>query len=58
VGDRWQDTAIELPASLAREGARELFTGRELVAGDNFVKLSDAMVNLPFAVFTNQGAAI
>jgi (1->4)-alpha-D-glucan 1-alpha-D-glucosylmutase len=58
IGEKWQDTAVELPASLVREGVRELFTGRELVAGDNFVKLSDTMVNLPFAAFTNQGAAI
>ncbi len=56
--EKWQDTAVELPAALSREGVRELFTGREFRVGDNFVKLSDAMVNLPFAVLTNQGAAI
>ncbi|MCA1660049.1 MAG: malto-oligosyltrehalose synthase, partial [Verrucomicrobiaceae bacterium] len=58
IGDKWQDTAVELPASLSREGARELFTGHELRADDGTVKLSDAMAILPFAVFTNQGAAI
>jgi (1->4)-alpha-D-glucan 1-alpha-D-glucosylmutase len=58
IGEKWQDTAIELPESMSREGARELFTGRELFVRDNFVKLSDAMATVPFAVFTNQGAAI
>jgi (1->4)-alpha-D-glucan 1-alpha-D-glucosylmutase len=58
TGDKWQETAVELPASLTREGVRELFTGRQLFAANSFVKLSDAMEKLPFAVFTNQGAAI
>src|SRR5438046_199990 len=30
VGDRWKDTAIELPENLSVERAREIFTGREL----------------------------
>ncbi|HYJ04946.1 MAG TPA: malto-oligosyltrehalose synthase [Chthoniobacterales bacterium] len=58
IGEKWQDTAAELPASLSREGAKELFTGRELHAENDKVKLSEAMTNLPFAVYTNQGAAI
>ena len=52
IGEKWQDTAIELPASLPREGARELFTGRELCF-EGALKLSDAMAVLPFAAFSN-----
>jgi (1->4)-alpha-D-glucan 1-alpha-D-glucosylmutase len=58
IGEKWQDTAVELPASLSREGARELFTGRELRADNGELKLAEAMATLPFAAFTNQGAAI
>jgi (1->4)-alpha-D-glucan 1-alpha-D-glucosylmutase len=52
IGGKWQDTAVELPASLSREGARELFTGRELRGDDGVVKLSNAMAILPFAVYS------
>jgi (1->4)-alpha-D-glucan 1-alpha-D-glucosylmutase len=58
VGEKWRDTAVELPPTLAREGARELFTGGELSADKNVLKLPDAMAILPFAVYTDQGAAI
>jgi (1->4)-alpha-D-glucan 1-alpha-D-glucosylmutase len=61
IGEKWQETAVELPAELSREGAKELFTHRQLQAADPSVKLSDAMANFPFAVYTNQelqGAAI
>lgn len=58
IGEKWQDTAVELPPELPREGARELFTGRELRADNGALKLAEAMTNLPFAVYTNQGAAI
>ncbi|HEX8491129.1 MAG TPA: hypothetical protein VF626_08930, partial [Chthoniobacterales bacterium] len=61
VGEHWQDTTVELPAAFSREGAQELFTHRQLQPADPSVKLSDAMANFPFAVYTNQelqGAAI
>jgi len=57
IGEKWQDTAIELPASLPREGAQELFTGRGIREENRSVKLSDAMAVLPFAAFTNATAA-
>ena len=57
IGENWKDTAVELPGSFSREGARELFTGRDLSADHNVVKLSDAMAILPFAVYTNSSAA-
>jgi len=56
IGEKWKDTAVELPASFSRGSARELFTGREL--RNSVVGLSDAMAALPFALYTNQGAAI
>ncbi|MEY2579173.1 MAG: (1-_4)-alpha-D-glucan 1-alpha-D-glucosylmutase, partial [Verrucomicrobiota bacterium] len=52
IGGKWQDTAFELPASLSREGARELITGRDLHS-EGALRLSDAMGTLPFAVYTN-----
>lgn len=57
IGEKWKDTAVELPASLPREGARDLFTGRELVAENGAFRLSEAMSILPFAVYANQGTA-
>jgi (1->4)-alpha-D-glucan 1-alpha-D-glucosylmutase len=58
IGDKWKDTAVELLEALPCEGACELFTGGELSADKNVLKLSNAMALLPFAVYTNQGAAI
>jgi len=56
VGEKWQDTVVELPPSLSREGASELFTGRELHS-EGALKLSDAMAVLPFSAFANTTAA-
>jgi (1->4)-alpha-D-glucan 1-alpha-D-glucosylmutase len=58
IGEKWQDTAVELPGSWSREGARELFTGRGLNLDGNALRLSDALAVLPCAVYTHQGAAI
>jgi (1->4)-alpha-D-glucan 1-alpha-D-glucosylmutase len=58
TGDKWKDTIVELPESLSRDGARELFTDRDLHADNGALKLSEAMALLPFAVYANQGAAI
>lgn len=55
IGENWKDTAVELPASLPREGARDLFTGRELAAENGALRLADALAILPFAVYSNQG---
>jgi (1->4)-alpha-D-glucan 1-alpha-D-glucosylmutase len=57
VGDKWKDTMVELPESLSREGARELFTARDLPADNGALKLSEAMAILPFAAYANQGTA-
>jgi (1->4)-alpha-D-glucan 1-alpha-D-glucosylmutase len=53
VGDKWQDTAVELPVELSREGVRELFTGHELRTESDRLKLEGAMATLPFAVYSN-----
>ena len=52
IGDRWKDTAIELPENLALERVREIFTGRELSVQDRQIRLADAMSILPFAMVT------
>ena len=51
TGERWQDTALELPEAATRAGARELFTGRELHADGNALRVSEALAVLPFAVY-------
>jgi (1->4)-alpha-D-glucan 1-alpha-D-glucosylmutase len=56
IGDKWKDTAVELPASFPREGAKELFTGRNLNAEGNAIRLADALAVLPFAVYANSGS--
>jgi (1->4)-alpha-D-glucan 1-alpha-D-glucosylmutase len=53
TGDRWQDTAVELPQAAAGGGAVDLFTGRELRVDAGALRLSEAMAVLPFAVYTN-----
>jgi (1->4)-alpha-D-glucan 1-alpha-D-glucosylmutase len=53
IGEKWQDTTVELPTSLSREGVRELFSGREFRTDEGAPKLSEAMAILPFAALTN-----
>ncbi|MBA3272904.1 MAG: malto-oligosyltrehalose synthase, partial [Chthoniobacterales bacterium] len=57
IGESWEDTAVELPEAAVSGGAKDLFTGRELRSGGNAVRPSDALSELPFAVFTNVAAA-
>jgi (1->4)-alpha-D-glucan 1-alpha-D-glucosylmutase len=52
VGEKWKDAAVELPASLARENAVELLTGRAL-GSEATLLLRDAMSALPIAIVTN-----
>ena len=53
IGDRWKETALELPEALANERAREIFTGREISIQNRQIRIADAMSVLPFAVITN-----
>jgi len=51
VGDRWQDTHVLLSSQLT--GLRDVFCDRELRAENSQLRLTEAMSQLPFAVFRN-----
>jgi (1->4)-alpha-D-glucan 1-alpha-D-glucosylmutase len=53
IGDKWQDTVVDLPENFSLGKAREIFTGREISSQDRQVKLADVMSILPFAALTN-----
>jgi len=53
VGERWQDTHAILPSGLP--ALRDVFTNRELQPENSQLRLSDAMAQLPFAVFCSGG---
>jgi (1->4)-alpha-D-glucan 1-alpha-D-glucosylmutase len=54
IGEKWKDTALQLPDSIPIEGAREIFSTRRLQNGN--LRLADGMGALPFAVYTNASA--
>jgi len=54
VGDRWKDTAIELPDGFPLERWRQVITGHEFWIKGRQVRLADAMSILPFAMIANQ----
>ncbi|PYL02338.1 MAG: malto-oligosyltrehalose synthase, partial [Verrucomicrobia bacterium] len=51
VGESWQDTHANLASGPC--GLHDVFSDRELRAENSQLKLSEAMLQLPFAVFTN-----
>jgi (1->4)-alpha-D-glucan 1-alpha-D-glucosylmutase len=53
VGDRWKDTAIELPETMACDEARGIFIGRELPIQNRQIRVADAVPVLPFAIVAN-----
>jgi len=53
IGDKWQDTAIELPEAVSGGGATDVFTERALGMDGRSLQISEAMAILPFAVYTN-----
>jgi len=53
VGERWKDTALELPETLSFENAHNLFTCRDLHHERRQISIADAITILPFAVITN-----
>jgi (1->4)-alpha-D-glucan 1-alpha-D-glucosylmutase len=53
VGDKWKDTAIELPESLSLEGTHDVFTCREVRHEGRRISMADALSIFPFAVITN-----
>jgi (1->4)-alpha-D-glucan 1-alpha-D-glucosylmutase len=53
VGEKWSDTAVELPGTIRVNRGRELFTGRELQFNDGRLRIGEALSVLPFAIITN-----
>ena len=53
TAERWKDTAVNIPDSLPMEKMREIFSERAITSNDRLLNLSDAMAELPFAVYTN-----
>lgn len=53
IGEKWKDTAIEVPKNFSLENERELFTGSEIPLQDRQLNLADALLVLPFAIINN-----
>ena len=53
IGDRWQDTWVDLPENISLENVRDIFTNRELQIADRKLPLATIMSSLPFAAITN-----
>ncbi len=53
IGDRWQDTFVDLPGNISLENASEIFTNRQLQIADRKLSLASALSSLPFAMVTN-----
>jgi (1->4)-alpha-D-glucan 1-alpha-D-glucosylmutase len=53
VGERWKDSALELPETLSFENPHNLFTCRDLHHERRQISIADAITILPFAVITN-----
>jgi (1->4)-alpha-D-glucan 1-alpha-D-glucosylmutase len=54
IGERWKDTAIELPEGFPLERWRDAITGQELWIKNRQIRLADTMSILPFAMIANQ----
>jgi (1->4)-alpha-D-glucan 1-alpha-D-glucosylmutase len=52
IGEKWKDTAVEIPTEFSREGASNIFSGSTLRV-ETSLPLRDAMAVLPFAAFSN-----
>jgi hypothetical protein len=57
VGERWKDTVIAWPDTFRGEGAKEMFTGRDLRVNGEGMPASEAMASLPFAIYSNAPVA-
>jgi (1->4)-alpha-D-glucan 1-alpha-D-glucosylmutase len=53
TGDRWNNTAVQLPEQLAGQKAREIFTGGEFSISNSQLRVAEALAVLPFAAITN-----
>jgi (1->4)-alpha-D-glucan 1-alpha-D-glucosylmutase len=53
IGEKWQDTAVEIPEPLELSNMRSVFGGGEVRADDRRLLLQDTLSALPFAAITN-----
>jgi (1->4)-alpha-D-glucan 1-alpha-D-glucosylmutase len=53
IGEKWNDTAIELPEALPLANAREVFRSRGVQLEGRRIALAEALSLLPFAAITN-----
>jgi (1->4)-alpha-D-glucan 1-alpha-D-glucosylmutase len=53
TGERWKDTAIELPEGFPLERWRDVITGQQLWIKNRQIRLADTMSILPFAMIAN-----
>jgi (1->4)-alpha-D-glucan 1-alpha-D-glucosylmutase len=53
IGDKWQDTAVEIPESIRFDHAHNIFTAGHIRIENRRVLLKDALASLPFAALTN-----
>jgi (1->4)-alpha-D-glucan 1-alpha-D-glucosylmutase len=53
VGERWKDTAVELPDLISLDSVREIFTGREIGFDGRRLNIAEGLSMLPFAAITN-----
>lgn len=53
IGDKWQETAVEVPDDVNAQQLRNIFTGDCVNVLNGKIMLRDALSRLPFAVITN-----
>jgi (1->4)-alpha-D-glucan 1-alpha-D-glucosylmutase len=53
IGEKWQDTIIDLPEALTMKNVTDLFTGSQVRIDGRRLHVGDALSILPFAVVTN-----
>jgi len=53
IGEKWQDTAVEIPEPLEIHNVRSLFQSGEVRGENRKLMLKDALATLPFAAITN-----
>jgi len=53
IGDKWQDTIVDLPEGLALKNASDLFTGNRIRVDERRLSVGHALSILPFAAVTN-----
>jgi (1->4)-alpha-D-glucan 1-alpha-D-glucosylmutase len=55
IGEKWKDTAIELPEAFTLGKGRDIFTGLEVPFDNRRLNVSDALSILPFAALIGRG---